>query len=161
MSGDGDPGRGEGRASADARPSSPSELDLILRPDLDEVERLVEGLSGFGAEHSLPEALLHNIRICIDELVSNLIHYAFEGAEEGSIRIRVSRDAEAVRVEVSDDGQRFNPLEDGTPADLDATLSERRIGRLGILLVKSLSDEMTYRYSGGRNVVSLTHLLDA
>ena len=146
---------------AAARSSSAAVLDLTLRPDLSEMEGLARGLSGFGTEHDLSAALLHNISVCVDELVGNAIRHGFADGEKGSIRIRVLRDEAAVRVEVSDDGPPFNPLEHEEAADVESTLSERRVGRLGILLVRELSDEMSYRHSGGRNVVSLIHFLDA
>jgi anti-sigma regulatory factor (Ser/Thr protein kinase) len=59
----------------------------------------------------------------------------------------------ALRLEVSDSGRVFNPLEVPMP-DLSAGLVDRPIGGLGLFLVRSLTDSLAYQRENGRNTVS-------
>jgi len=48
----------------------------------------------------------------------------------------------------------FNPLEQ-KEADLNVSLEERKIGGLGIHLIKEIMDELAYVYEDGRNVLKM------
>ena len=58
-------------------------------------------------------------------------------------------------IEISDDGQPFNPLKDAPKPDLEAALEDRPIGGLGIHLVLTMMDEMHYRRENERNHLTL------
>ena len=63
---------------------------------------------------------------------------------------------EVLTLMVQDHGVPFDPTQK-EDADINAELNERQIGGLGIYLVKSIMDTMTYqRTSDGYNVVTLT-----
>jgi len=51
---------------------------------------------------------------------------------------------------VSDDGKAFNPLEQ-SPPDIHAPLEDRKIGGLGIHLLRTLMEKVEYRRDDGRN----------
>ena len=55
---------------------------------------------------------------------------------------------------VHDGGKPFNPL-DVKPPDLYAPLEDRELGGLGIHLVRSLMDQVTYRREGDQNVLTV------
>ena len=59
------------------------------------------------------------------------------------------------KVVVEDDGISFNPLDIEAP-NLDQSLSDTAIGGLGIHFVKSLTDDLTYRRKGDKNIVTMT-----
>ena len=55
---------------------------------------------------------------------------------------------------ITDDGIPFNPLT-VAPPDLSRMLHEREIGGLGIHLVRSMFDEVSYHRNVGRNVLTV------
>jgi anti-sigma regulatory factor (Ser/Thr protein kinase) len=59
-----------------------------------------------------------------------------------------------------DDGVPYDPLQAAEP-DVTASLDERSIGGLGILLVKKMMDTVTYERAGGRNVLRMRKRLPA
>jgi len=61
---------------------------------------------------------------------------------------------EWVILTITDDGMAFNPLA-VEPPDVSLPLDERAIGGLGIHLVRSLFDEVSYRRAVGRNVLTV------
>ncbi|MBE5810062.1 MAG: ATP-binding protein [Clostridiales bacterium] len=95
------------------------------------------------------------IDIAIDELFGNIAHYAYHpDVGETTVRVEVVEDPLSVIITFIDGGVPYDPL---TAADPDTTLSaeERAIGGLGIFMVKKTMDEITYRYEGGKNILSI------
>ena len=95
------------------------------------------------------------IDIAIDELFGNIAHYAYN-PEVGSatVRVEVNENPLAVVITFIDKGVPYDPL---AKEDPDTTLSaeERKIGGLGIFMVKKTMDEITYEYKDGQNILAI------
>ena len=95
------------------------------------------------------------ISVAIDELFSNIAHYAY-GKEAGEATVRFSFDAAGRMAEITfmDSGVPFDPLAKTDP-DVSLSLADRKAGGLGIFLVKKTMDDMAYRYENGKNILTL------
>ena len=102
-----------------------------------------------------PQATRNQIYIVVDEVFANIANYAFEN-EEGSVTVRfeIESEPQAVVLTFLDDGVPFDPLEAEEP-DISLKAKERKIGGLGILMMRRLMDEVSYEYSDGKNVLTL------
>jgi serine phosphatase RsbU (regulator of sigma subunit)/anti-sigma regulatory factor (Ser/Thr protein kinase) len=92
----------------------------------------------------LDDSICHDLMMSIEEVVLNLIDYAYQGEELGLIRVRLIREETRVLLEVEDQAPPFDPIDAPQP-DLDSSLEERKIGGLGWFLVQQLMDEVTYQ----------------
>ena len=95
------------------------------------------------------------IDIAIDELFSNIAHYAYNPEiGQATVRVEVIEDPLAVTITFIDNGVPYDPL---AKADPDTTLSaeERDIGGLGIYMVKKSMDEISYEYKDGHNILKI------
>ena len=95
------------------------------------------------------------IDIAIDELFSNIAHYAYNPEiGQATVRVEVIEDPLAVTITFIDNGVPYDPL---AKADPDTTLSaeERDIGGLGIYMVKKSMDEIAYEYKDGQNILKI------
>ena len=81
--------------------------------------------------------------LAIEELVTNCIKYGYDDSNDHTIDIVLTVVDGALRIEVIDDGQPFNPLEAPEP-DTSLAMADRPIGGLGIHLLRELADEATY-----------------
>ena len=54
----------------------------------------------------------------------------------------------------SDSGRPFDPLSEEKP-DVESGLEDRQIGGLGIFLVMTTMDAVSYAYEGGRNILTM------
>jgi len=126
----------------------------ILGNESSEMDRLVKLLDRFQQRSLLPAATMAELRIVCDEIVSNVIAHAYPEGRPGDIDVRLELAGSRLVVTVSDDGVSFNPLA-VAPPDTTLPLEHRPLGGLGIHLVRSLTDEATYRREGGRNVIML------
>lgn len=95
------------------------------------------------------------IDIAIDELFSNIVHYAYHpGTGPATVQVEVIEAPLSVVITFIDHGVPYDPL---SKADPDVTLSaeEREPGGLGIYLVKKNMSEITYEYKDGKNILKI------
>lgn len=115
-------------------------------------------LTGYGC----PNKTIIQIDIIIDELFSNIAYYAYPNVTgDVTVGIEIIREqAPAAVITFTDCGIPYNPLERDNP---DTTLSarERKIGGLGIFIVRKNVDDISYEYAGGRNILRIKRRFDA
>lgn len=95
------------------------------------------------------------IDIAVDELFGNIAHYAYVPATgPATVRVEVERDPLAVVITFIDNGKPYDPL---AAPDPDTTLSAeaRKIGGLGVFLVKKTMDDVSYAYKDGKNILKI------
>lgn len=95
------------------------------------------------------------IDIAIDELFSNIAHYAYNpDTGSATVRVDVTEQPMTVRITFIDNGVPYDPLAAAAP-DISLSAEEREIGGLGIYLVRQTMDEVTYEYKDGQNILTL------
>lgn len=104
-----------------------------------------------------PPAVSTKLCIVLDEILSNVVHYAYGTAaqnEPGDLTVTVDATPTGVTLAFIDKGTPFDPLAHEDPS-VTAPLGERPIGGLGIFLVKKLTDDVSYRYEDGQNILTV------
>ncbi len=129
-------------------------ITINISADVREIERLNKLVRQFGELHEVPSRSLYAVNLALDELVTNVILYGFENPEGKDVMVKIVTGAGELVASVTDDGRSFNPLEAKAP-DLNAPLEERDLGGLGIHLVRSLMDSVTYLRDGDKNVLTV------
>lgn len=90
----------------------------------------------------------------MEEILMNISRYAYSDVP-GELTIRYwVPGAGQLRVEVADQGREFDPLKASLP-DLPPDLTGRPIGGLGIFLIRSFADSITYRRDGDWNRLTI------
>jgi len=101
------------------------------------------------------EAVCSEIVLALDEMCSNLIIHGHQCNAGHSIELIIDLDDPAVAVlEILDDSNIFNITEFQEP-NLRDLIQEKRKGGLGIRLVKTIMDEISYFERDGRKVCRL------
>ena len=129
-----------------------SQLSLVLRNHLSELERMSEAVSAWCKGNAVSAATEFYVNLALDEIVSNVIRYGWKDDGEHQLHVRLSRLENELKVEVEDDATPFNPLE-VPPADISQPLEERPVGGLGIHLVRHIMDGLEYRRLNGKNLL--------
>lgn len=95
------------------------------------------------------------IDIAIDELFSNIAHYAYNPETgDATVRVEVVEDPMAVVITFIDKGIPYDPLKKADP-NTALSAEEREIGGLGIFMVKKTMDDITYEYKDGQNILKI------
>lgn len=102
-------------------------------------------------ELDCPMKIRMKINIAIDELLANIAYYAYQ-EEHGrvTVRVEVLENPKAVSITFIDSGVPFNPLKKNDP-DITLSAEDRKIGGLGIFMVKKNMDDVRYKYCDGMN----------
>ncbi len=108
---------------------------------LDEIREFVGNIA---RENGFGDKDVYNIQLATDEAASNIIEHAYDGVTDGVIDLSCGMEAERLMVVLVDHGMPFDPSEVPLP-DLQADLAERKIGGLGIFLMRKLMDEVHYQ----------------
>jgi len=135
------------------------QLAIELMADLANLEKADRAIAEFGGSMAWPEKTLSHVRLVVEELMMNIITHGSDRENVPRIRIRLAQQDETLVMEVADDGVAFDPLLT-PPPDLDSSLDERRIGGLGVHLIRGLMDSVSYRREGGWNRLSATKTMN-
>lgn len=134
----------------------PLELQILNRlPDIEEVQQRFDG---FAREHRVPERVRRSIHVAVDELLNNIISYAFEDDDAHPIDLTIQLHQDRLSVTIADDGRAFNPFSAPSP-DIEMLLAERKVGGLGIHVVRHVVDNRIYQRRHGRNIVTVEKYL--
>ena len=128
---------------------------LVLDNDIQQIPQLAEFLEQFALEAGLDMATTMSLNLALEEAVSNVMLYAYPKDTKGQVKIDASFDNGTIRFVMSDSGVPFDPTAK-KDADIDLPVEERPIGGLGIYMVKQIMDSVSYRYSNGNNILTLT-----
>jgi serine/threonine-protein kinase RsbW len=118
---------------------------------LDEIRDFVGDIAragGFGDKD------VYNIQLAADEAASNIIEHAYEGVSNGSLELSCEAKNGSITIIMVDHGESFDPSAIPMP-DLKADLSERKIGGLGIFLMRKLMDEVYYETKSTGNILTM------
>jgi anti-sigma regulatory factor (Ser/Thr protein kinase) len=120
-------------------------------PDHDLV---VDRFSEFANFHRLPRRVLNFMHVAMDEVVSNVLKFAWDDQRSHDIDLHIRLIDTTVEMEIVDDGKPFNMLEYEDPV-VGQSLEEKEVGGLGIYLVKKLMSSQDYKRLGDRNHLTL------
>ena len=121
-----------------------------MRNDIQQIPTLTEWLAGL----NLPKDLNMPINLALEEVVSNVMLYAYPG-KSGQVFVEFVRaDKHQLVFTVTDGGIPFDPTQQAE-ADITLSAEERAIGGLGIHLVRQLMDNVKYERTDGKNVLTL------
>ena len=108
-----------------------------------------------GSQAGLGEDDVAKLELAVDEACANVIEHAHGHDSNKEVTVRATFDAVALRIEVVDEGEGFDPTV--VPAtSVEQMVHDRRTGGLGLRVMKSLMDEVSYEIvPGERNRLRL------
>ena len=133
---------------------SNSSRHLILQNDTSQISKLAGFVEAVCESRQLSPDLSMSLNLAIEEAVTNVILYAYPEGTKGYVDIEAQSEEDSLVFIISDSGKAFDPTSI-PPADVTASLEDRKIGGLGIFLVRNIMDEVSYERIGGKNVLKL------
>ena len=130
-------------------------LRMMFHNDIKQVSQLEGWLETVSRELECPESLIPSLNLALEEAVTNVILYAYPKGIYGPVELDALREGNSLKFVLSDSGKPFDPTA-RPDADVNASLEDRQIGGLGIHLVRSIMDAVSYEYSDGRNILTMT-----
>jgi anti-sigma regulatory factor (Ser/Thr protein kinase) len=120
--------------------------------NLDEIRSFVGDIA---REGGFSDKEIYSIQLATDEAASNVIEHAYGEDPKGKLEISADVTADRITIILRDNGKAFDSGSVRQP-DLQADLSERQVGGLGIYLMRKLMDEVRYEtVKKGGNLLTL------
>ena len=133
------------------------ELRLTIKNELSELKGLVSALGSFLDAHCVPHKAAYAVNLAVDELVTNVMRYAYVDYDTHFIDIALAIESDQIILRIVDDGRPFDPR---TGPALDLHAEDREVGGLGLLLVLEMVDVLKYRRVEEKNCVEVrVHLI--
>jgi sigma-B regulation protein RsbU (phosphoserine phosphatase) len=127
---------------------------LTLKNDVHEVAELSKFQKSFYEKMNLEKSLARQLRLAVEEAVVNVIEYAYPVGTEGNVEVTMMSDGHRLKVMIVDAGVPFDPTAE-KKADTTLSAEDRRVGGLGIYLVRELMDSINYERVNGHNILTL------
>jgi anti-sigma regulatory factor (Ser/Thr protein kinase) len=122
---------------------------IRLEPTASEVTRLNGWLDQKFAESGLERSLGADLKLCINEVVANLIAYGFKDTADPSTLVEISLKPGRASATVTDNGAYFDIRDFDAPKDRDLMTAEP--GGFGVALIKERASRLDYSRGGGFN----------
>ena len=129
-------------------------VSLTIQSDINEIPRVSSALETVMHDHGFTEEDILDTQLAVEEAVTNIIMHGYQGTG-GEIVVLCRAGPGIIEIQLEDRAVPFNPLSIPEP-DLAGDIEERRIGGLGIFLVRQVMDEVEYRFEDGKNILRLT-----
>ena len=127
---------------------------VTLRNELDQMSRLSAFVDRLSELACLDEQTRSQIDLALDELVANVVSYAYPESQPGKVRIEARLRGRMLTLVLTDRGRPFDPTAVEEP-DITLDVEDRPIGGLGIFLVRQVMDDVQYRRRDDKNVLTL------
>jgi serine/threonine-protein kinase RsbW len=117
-------------------------------------------LQEFWSAAGLPPAQAHGFELALEEIFMNVVMHGSRPGTAPQIEISLVFADGGVVMTLEDDGPEFDPLSLPQP-DVEASLGDRRVGGLGVFLVRQMMDVVSYHRVGVRNRLRMSKRIEA
>ena len=128
--------------------------EIKLKNHVEELEKVNQFVEEIGEELGLDMELQMNLNLVLEEMVSNVIFYAYPEGVPEEIELAAESDGKELTFVLSDSGVEFDPTAKDD-ADPDVNPMDRDIGGMGIYIVKNIMNKVTYQRLEGKNLLTM------
>lgn len=127
---------------------------LTLPNNIETISQLNAFVDTLCEEWNIDMDLAMSLNLAIEEAVVNVMDYAYPEGTVGYVDIEADIDDTYITFVLSDSGMPFDPTQ---KEEVDTTLpaEQRKIGGLGIHLVRRIMDSVSYEYKDNKNILTL------
>lgn len=132
-------------------------MKKAYKRNFDQIALIVADTEQFFADHGMDPSLRMKVDLSVEELFVNLVNYNTE--TESDILLEMRPVEGGVEVSLTDhDVERFDPTL-GRDVNIDAPLSERTPGGLGLFLVLKMADSIHYEYHDRTSTITFRNIV--
>lgn len=132
-------------------------------PDHNALEKALAWLDSSGHAAQWPDRTLFKLRLCLDELLTNITMYGYpeerDLAGEPRVQLELLQQDRTLTLVIMDNGLAFDPTAQ-VPRELDTSLDDARIGGHGLRLLQHYLEDVRYERLEGWNRLELVATLD-
>jgi len=136
-------------------PGNGSGTSITLPATVENIGKITAFVEGRMEEKDCPLKQIMQVSMAVDEVMANVAMYAYApGTGDVTVAVDFDDGSRTVSITFIDRGVAFDPLAKEDP-DVTLPAEQRKIGGLGIFLVKKTMDDVAYRREGDKNVLCI------
>lgn len=116
---------------------------LVIKSRTENLSSLRDFISDNANNAGLSTDDIDDIILAVDEACTNIIKHAYKSVPDGEIIIEINYNARKFTIKLIDHGYSFDPESVPVP-DLQKYLRQRKVGGLGLYLMRTLMDDVKY-----------------
>ena len=128
--------------------------ERIFPAEIDELAAVIAFLEEELDKAEASPKLVVTLSVALEELFVNVAHYAYPDSK-GTAKIEIDTSGDSVVIRLTDSGIPFDPLAKPDP-DVTESAEKRKIGGLGIYMVKKSMDSISYQRQDGKNILTIS-----
>ncbi len=130
-------------------------MHVQLTDHIQDLARLAEAIVEFCQAEQLADLVQNRLHLILEELFVNAATHGAAVPGASAIQVCLHRRGAEICIDFIDCGRPYNPFLQPSPR-IDASVEERRIGGLGVELIRQLASETVYERTDGRNQIRVT-----
>jgi sigma-B regulation protein RsbU (phosphoserine phosphatase) len=115
----------------------------IFPAKFEQLDAIREFAAQAARDGGMNDSDVYSVELAVDEACSNIIEHAYGSNQDGDIECTCESDGAALTVVLRDHGKAFDPSIVPEP-DLKSGIEDRRVGGLGIYMIKQVMDEVHF-----------------
>lgn len=116
---------------------------LVIKSRTENLSSIRDFVSENALNAGLTSEEIDDIILAVDEACTNIIKHAYKSFPDGEIIIEIDYNTKKFMIKLIDYGNSFDPQSIPEP-DLQKYFKQRRVGGLGLYLMKTLMDDVQY-----------------
>lgn len=124
---------------------------------ISQLDNLFSYITLFTDQNQIGASDKNVIYLAVEEIFTNMVKYNPEASSK--ILLELNRKDNAATVSLTDDESQPFDLTKAKVYDLEQSLSDRPIGKLGLHLVKEMMDKVDYSHKNGTTIITLVKYL--
>lgn len=129
-------------------------LSQTIGNTLTSLPPLTTAVNLFLDQHTVGHEAIFRVNLAIEEIVTNIIKYGYDDTAPHTISVNLTLFPDTIRLQLKDDGHPFDPLQTPEP-NIHVPLDQRKIGGLGLHLVRETVSRIAYRRENGANLLEM------
>ena len=128
---------------------------ITKKAELENMRFFVDFISRFLEKTEFSKNSVFDILQASEEILINIINYAYpEGAGDVEVICKYEKENNKISITFTDNGIYFD-MRTAKKPDLTLLIERRRVGGVGIYLVKTLMNEILYNRENEKNVLTI------
>ena len=152
------------RSTSDTPAGRPGANRLIhmhrsFERDVAALENIFHFTDEFASANKIGKSATFAMNLAIEELFTNIVKYSADSGNDISIHLDIAGNDLVIKI-TDFDVERFD-ITEWSKVDVDRSLEERKVGGIGLHLVRNMVDKITYEYEARTACITLVkHLED-
>jgi serine/threonine-protein kinase RsbW len=134
-------------------------MERRFQRDLSSLPELSRFVADFLTQHGLSPSNAYDLDLILEELFTNVLKY---GSGKNEVQVGLTRDDSLITIAVREfDAAKAYDMTHAPEPDLTRPIAERKVGGLGIHMVRQLAETIRYEYKDRVSTTTITKKVSA